>query len=224
VGQVPTGDKDPFGLRRAALGVLRILSEKPEAAALDLRKLLDEAVAGFPAGRLEPNTAADVHLFMLDRLRSMLRDKGYDANEIEAVLADTPTHVQAVWMRIEAVKAFRAMPEAESLASANKRIRNILRKSGSAERVAPDLLTQAEEKRLHDSMQELRPRVEGHMQRQDFTAALKALSGIRDDVDAFFDKVLVNAEDEAIRMNRLALLTQLGELMNRVADISKLAT
>jgi glycyl-tRNA synthetase beta chain len=223
VGQQPTGDKDPFGLRRAALGVLRILSEKPEAAALDLRKLLDEAMTGFPAGRLEPNTAADVHLFMLDRLRSMLRDKGYDANEIEAVLADTPTHVQAVWTRIDAVKAFRAMPEAESLASANKRIRNILRKSGSGERVAPELLAQSEERRLHDSMQELRPRVEGHMQRHDYTAALKALSGIRDDVDAFFDKVLVNAEDDAIRMNRLALLTQLGELMNRVADISKLA-
>jgi glycyl-tRNA synthetase beta chain len=223
VGQVPTGDKDPFGLRRAALGVLRILSEKPEAAALDLRKLLDEAVGGFPAGKLEPNTAADVHLFMLDRLRSMLRDKGYDANEIEAVLADTPTRIQQVWARIVAVQAFRVMPEAESLASANKRIRNILRKSGSFERVSPELLAEAEEKRLHESMRELRPRVEGHMERHDYTAALKDLAGIRDHVDAFFDKVLVNAEDEAIRMNRLALLTQLGELMNRVADISKLA-
>jgi glycyl-tRNA synthetase beta chain len=223
VGQVPTGDKDPFGLRRAALGVLRILSEKPEAAALDLRKLLDEAVTGFPAGKLEPNTAADVHVFILERLRSMLRDKGYDANEIEAVLADLPTRMQLVWARIEAVKAFRGLPEAGSLASANKRIRNILRKSGSGERVAPELLGQAEEKRLHDSMQQLRPRVEGHLERQDFTAALKDLAGIRDDVDAFFDKVLVNAEDEAIRMNRLALLTQLAELMNRVADISKLA-
>ncbi len=223
VGQAPTGDKDPFGLRRAALGVLRILSEKPETAALDLRKLLDEAAAGFPAGKLEDGTAADVHLFMLDRMRSMLRDKGYDANEIEAVLADTPTCIQAVWTRIEAVKAFRGLPEAGSLAAANKRIRNILRKSGSGERVAPALLGQPEEKRLHDAMQDLRPRVEEHMKRQDFSAALKALSGIRDDVDAFFDKVLVNAEDEAIRANRLALLTQLAELMNRVADISKLA-
>jgi len=223
VGQVPTGDKDPFGLRRAALGVLRILSEKPEAAGLDLRKLLDEAVGGFPAGKLEPDTAADVHLFMLDRLRSMLREKGYDANEIEAVLADTPTRVQLVWTRIEAVRAFRVLPEADSLASANKRIRNILRKSGSGERVAPALLAQDEEKRLHEAMQQLRPRVEGHMERQDYASALKDLAGIRDTVDAFFDKVLVNAEDEAVRMNRLALLTQLAELMNRVADISKLA-
>jgi glycyl-tRNA synthetase beta chain len=223
VGQQPSGDKDPFGLRRAALGVLRILSEKPEAHALDLGHLLAEAAGGFPAGKLAPDTAAGVHGFMLDRLRSMLRDKGYDANEVEAVLADDPTEVHRVWTRIEAVKAFRELPEAQSLAAANKRIRNILRKSGTAERVAPDLLAQEEEKRLHASMESLAPRVAGHLERQDFTAALKDLAGIRDDVDAFFDKVLVNADDERLRMNRLALLTRLGALMNRVADISKLA-
>jgi glycyl-tRNA synthetase beta chain len=223
VGQQPSGDKDPFGLRRAALGVLRILSEKPEAHALDLGRLLAESVGGFAPGKLAPDTAAGVHGFMLDRLRSMLRDKGYDANEVEAVLADDPTEVHRVWTRIEAVKAFRELPEAQSLAAANKRIRNILRKSGTAEQVAPDLLAQDEEKRLHASMESLAPRVAGHLERQDFTAALKDLAGIRDDVDAFFDKVLVNAEDERLRMNRLALLTRLGALMNRVADISKLA-
>ncbi len=223
VGQQPTGDKDPFGLRRSALGVLRILSEKSEAAALDLRKLLDEAVAGFPPGILAADTAAAVHLFMLDRLRSMLRDKGYDAHEIEAVLADNPTSIHRVWARIEAVKAFRALPEADALASANKRIQNILRKSGNGQRVSPELFAQDEEKKLHASMQSLSPRVEQHMERHDFTAALKDLAGIRGDVDAFFDKVLVNAEDERLRGNRLGLLTQLGTLMNRVADISKLA-
>lgn len=223
VGQQPTGDKDPFGLRRAALGVLRILSEKTEAAALDLRKLLDETASGFSGSRLAPDTAAAVHAFMLDRLRSMLRDKGYDANEIEAVLADNPTGIQSVWTRIEAVKAFRELPEAESLASANKRIQNILRKSGGGDRVSPELLAQDEEKKLHASLQALSPRVERHLERQDFAAALKDLAGIRHDVDAFFDKVLVNVEDEKIRSNRLALLTQLGTLMNRVADISKLA-
>jgi len=223
VGQQPTGDKDPFALRRAALGVLRILSEKPEAASLDLRKLLDEAAGGFAPGRIAPDTAAQVHAFMLDRLRSLLRDKGYDANEIESVLADNPTSIHRVWTRIEAVRAFRALPEAESLASANKRIQNILRKSGSGERVTPELLAQDEERRLHSSLQALAPRVEQHMERQDFTAALKELAGVRADVDAFFDKVLVNAEDEKLRANRLALLTQLGTLMNRVADISKLA-
>jgi glycyl-tRNA synthetase beta chain len=223
VGQQPTGDKDPFGLRRSALGVLRILSEKPEAAGLDLRKLLDEAAGGFPAGKIAPDTAAAVHLFMLDRLRSMLRDKGYDANEIEAVLADDPTAIQRVWTRIEAVKAFRELPEAGSLAAANKRIQNILKKSGNGERVTPELLAQDEERRLHAALQALSPRVEQHLERQDFTAALKDLAGIRNDVDAFFDKVLVNADDEKVRANRLGLLTQLGTLMNRVADISKLA-
>ena len=222
-GQQPTGDKDPFGLRRAALGVLRILSEKPEARALDLRKVLDEAAAGFGAGKIAPDTPAQVHAFMLDRLRSLLRDKGYDANEIESVLADHPTSIHRVWTRIEAVRAFRALPEAESLASANKRIQNILRKSGSGERVTPELLSQDEERKLHSSLQALAPRVEQHMERQDFTAALKELAGVRAEVDAFFDKVLVNAEDEKLRMNRLALLTELGTLMNRVADISKLA-
>ncbi|HUJ01205.1 MAG TPA: glycine--tRNA ligase subunit beta [Usitatibacter sp.] len=223
VGQQPTGDKDPFGLRRAALGVLRILSEKPEAFALDLGRLLAEAVGGFPPGKLAPQTAGEVHAFMLDRLRSMLREKGYDANEIEAVLADDPTSIHRVWTRIEAVKAFRSMPEADSLASANKRIRNILRKSGMAERVEPSLLAEDEEKRLHASIESLAPRVAERLERQDFAGALKDLAGIRDTVDAFFDKVLVNAEDEKLRRNRLALLTRLAALMNRVADISKLA-
>src|SRR5476649_1612544 len=125
---------------------------------------------------------------MLDRLRSLLRDKGYDANEIEAVLADNPTRVNLVWARIEAVKAFRALPEAEALAAANKRIRNILRKAGNAGRVDAALLREAEEKTLHDSMQALAPRVEQDLQRGDFAAALKDLAGIRADVDAFFER------------------------------------
>jgi glycyl-tRNA synthetase beta chain len=223
IGQQPTGDKDPFGLRRAALGVLRILSEKTETASLDLGRLLDEAVAGFAPGKLASGTREAVHLFTLDRLRSLLRDKGYDANEIEAVLADGPTRIGLVWRRIEAVKAFRALPEAEALAAANKRIQNILRKSGSGDRVDAALLQEPEEKKLHESLQTLAPRVEQDLQRGDFTAALKDLAGIRADVDAFFEKVLVNAEDEKLRANRLALLTELGLLMNRVADISKLA-
>ena len=223
VGQQPTGDKDPFGLRRAALGALRILSEKPEASTLDLGRLLAEAVAGFAPGKLAPDTASAVHGFMLDRLRSMLRDKGYDANEVEAVLADNPTSIHRVWTRIEAVKSFRELPEAAALAAANKRIQNILKKSGTAQHVEAQLLQQEEEMRLAGAMRSLAPVIEGHMSASNFTAALKELAGLRGDVDAFFDKVLVNAEDEGLRRNRLALLTQLGALMNRVADISKLA-
>jgi glycyl-tRNA synthetase beta chain len=224
VGQQPTGDKDPFGLRRAALGVLRILSEKPEAAALDLRELLDEAFSGFVAGKLAADTPQAVHGFMLDRLRSMLREKGYDANEIEAVLADEPTQVRRVWDRVAAVREFRAMPEAEALAAANKRIQNILRKSGTATAVDASLLELAEEKNLHRSLASVTALVTAKFEAQDFTGALQGLAAMRSDVDAFFDKVLVNAEDARVRANRLGLLTQLGLVMNKVADISKLSS
>jgi glycyl-tRNA synthetase beta chain len=223
VGQQPTGDKDPFGLRRAALGVLRILSEKPEAQSLDLGALLAEALGGFPAGRLAPDTAAGVHGFMLDRLRSMMREKGYEANEIEAVLAENPTRVADAWRRIEAVRAFRTLPEAEALAAANKRIRNILRKSGTSEAIDTALFELAEEKSLHRSLEDVDALVGGKFAQGDYVGSLTALASVRSDVDAFFDKVLVNAEDERVRANRLALLTRLARVMNQVADISRLS-
>ncbi len=223
VGQQPTGDKDPFGLRRAALGVLRILSEKTEAASLDLGRLLDEAASGFRAGALAPDTKAGVHLFMLDRLRSMLRDKGYDANEIEAVLAGEPTNVSDTWKRIEAVRAFRALPEAAALAAANKRIKNILRKSGTSDAVNYALLTLPEERNLHRSFTDTEALVMPAFEAGRFDDALKSLAGMRDDVDAFFDKVLVNAEDPKVRDARLAFLQQISNLMNVVADISRLS-
>jgi glycyl-tRNA synthetase beta chain len=223
IGQQPTGDKDPFGLRRAALGVLRILSEKAEAAGLDLGQLLAEAVAGFPAGKLAPDTATAVHAFMLDRLRSMLRDKGYDANEIEAVLADNPTGIQRVWTRIEAVKAFRQLPEAGALAAANKRIQNILRKSGEPGPVNYELLKLPEEMSLRRSFNAAEALVIPAYEKGQFDVALKSLAGLRGDVDAFFEKVLVNAEDPRLRESRLGFLKELADLMNKVADISKLA-
>jgi glycyl-tRNA synthetase beta chain len=221
VGQQPTGDKDPFGLRRAALGALRILSEKPETAGLDLRTLLDDAVAGFEPGKVAPDTAAGVHGFMLDRLRSMLRDKGYDANEIEAVLAGAPTNVHRVWARIEAVKAFRKLPEAEALAAANKRIQNILRKSDAFG--APDfaLLEQPEERKLLAALGALR--IDDKFAAADYAGALSELATVKEAVDAFFDKVLVNAEDPKLRAARLGVLAKLGAAMNKVADISKLS-
>jgi glycyl-tRNA synthetase beta chain len=223
VGQQPTGDKDPFGLRRAALGVLRILSEKPEAQSLDLGQLLAEAVAGFPAGKLAADTAGGVHGFMLDRLRSMMREKGYDANEIEAVLAENPTRVSDAWRRIEAVKAFRRLPEAEALSAANKRIRNILRKSGTSEAIEAALFELPEEKSLHRSLTDVDALVTRKFAQGDYVGSLTALASVRSDVDAFFDKVLVNAEDERVRANRLALLTRLARVMNQVADISRLS-
>jgi glycyl-tRNA synthetase beta chain len=224
VGQQPTGDKDPFGLRRAALGVLRILSEKPEASGLDLRRLLDETAAGFGASKVAPDSTGAVHLFMLDRLRSMLREKGYDANEIEAVLADNPTRIQEVWRRIDAVKAFRSLPEAEALAAANKRIQNILRKSGNGSAVDVALLVLPEEKELHRSLTATISLLTPALESGQFDVFLKGISKLRGPVDAFFEKVLVNAEDERLRSTRLGLLNDLGTFMNRVADISKLAS
>jgi glycyl-tRNA synthetase beta chain len=224
VGQQPTGDKDPFGLRRAALGVLRILGEKPETESLDLRNLLDIAVSGFPSGKLTPDTASGVHAFMLDRLRSLLREKGYDANEIEAVLADSPSRINEVWKRIEAVKAFRSLPEAEALAAANKRVQNILRKSGTSDAVETSLLQLPEEKALHRSLIDLDSIVTAKFAQGDFAGSLSALASVRAEVDAFFDKVLVNAEDPRLRQTRLGILTKLGLVMNKVADISKLSS
>ena len=225
VGQQPTGDKDPFGLRRAALGVLRILGEKAETEALDLRNLLDIAVSGFPPAKLAADTAAQVHAFMLDRLRSLLRDAAYDANEIEAVLADTPGRINEVWKRIEAVKAFRALPEAEALAAANKRIRNILRKSAAPDAAVDFTLLQLpEERKLRQSLSAVTTLVNERFAASDFAGTLTALAGVRSDVDAFFEKILVNADDPKLRAARLGLLGELGTVMNKVADISKLSS
>ena len=224
IGAQPTGDKDPFGLRRAALGALRILSEKPEAAALDLRRLLDEAAAGFAPGKLAEGTVEGVHGFMLERLRSALRDKGFEANEIEAVLAEQPTVIRQVWDRIAAVRAFRALPEAEALAAANKRIQNILRKSPPSAAVAHAKLEAPEEKRLEESLTAVALIVTRKFQERDYQGTLTALASLRSDVDSFFDKVLVNAEDPGLRAARLDLLARLGATMNKVADISKLSS
>lgn len=225
VGQQPTGDKDPFGLRRAALGVLRILGEKSETEALDLRNLLDIAVSGFPPGKLAADTAAQVHAFMLDRLRSLLREGGYDANEVEAVLAEAPGRINEVWKRIEAVKAFRSLPEAEALAAANKRIQNILRKSAASDTAVDFTLLQLpEERKLRQSLSAVTTLVNERFAASDFAGTLTALASVRSDVDAFFEKVLVNADDPKLRAARLGLLGQLGAVMNKVADISKLSS
>jgi glycyl-tRNA synthetase beta chain len=222
IGLVPTGDRDPYGLRRAALGVLRILAE--HALPLDCVELLGLARAGYGATKLAAETVEQLHDFMLDRLRSYLRDQDFAADEIESVVGQRPTRIDRVVPRLEAVRAFRKLPEAESLAAANKRIRNILRRAGAVPS-QPDagLLRDAAERALFASVQQLAPATRADVERQAYTEALKLLAGARADVDRFFDEVLVMAEDAALRDNRLALLAQLDELMNQVADISKLA-
>jgi glycyl-tRNA synthetase beta chain len=222
LGLVPTGDKDPFGLRRHALGVLRILSER--ALPLDLVELLQVAKLSFPPGVLADSVAVDLHGFMLDRLRGYLRERGFGADEIEAVVGQNPTRIDLVVPRLKAVQAFRALPEAEALASANKRIRNILKKT-TVEQSEPDpaLLAESAEKSLHAATSRLMPSVRSLVQNEDYTEALRVLAGVRKEVDTFFDEVMVMTDEPLVRNNRLALLSQLEALMNQVADISRLA-
>jgi len=222
IGLVPTGDKDPFGLRRAALGTVRILVE--HSLPLDCVELLGVARAGYGAAKLAEDTVERLHEFVLERLRSYLRDRGFGADEIESVVGQRPDRLDRVVPRLEAVRAFRKLPEAESLAAANKRIRNILRKAGTVPS-QPDagLLRDAAERALFEAVQKLAPATRADVERQAYADALKLLAGARADVDRFFDEVLVMAEDAALRDNRLALLAQLDALMNQVADISKLA-
>jgi glycyl-tRNA synthetase beta chain len=225
IGQVPTGDKDPFGLRRAALGVLRILLETP--LPLDLRGLIEDAGRGYKAGTLAGGFADALHEFMLDRLRGYLREngekRGHSQEAIEAVLALKPARIDLVVPKLEAVRRFVALPEATALAAANKRIVNILKKAEGV-RGEPDVLLFQEnaEKQLFEQMNRIAPLVRSHLAGEDYTQALKALAGLRAAVDTFFDQVLVMAEEPLTRENRLALLAQLASLMNQVADISKL--
>jgi len=225
IGQIPTGDKDPFGLRRAALGVLRILMESP--LALDLGELIADAQAGFAAGVLsQPVTEPLLDFlldFLLDRLRGLLRDAGYAQDVIESVLAQRPTRVDLVPARLAAVRAFLALPEALALAAANKRIGNILKKAeGELPQPTSALLSEDAEKALYARVQEIAPVVAGHVAAGAYAEALKALASVRAEVDHFFDKVMVNVDDSAVRANRLGLLKALFAQLNAVADISKL--
>jgi glycyl-tRNA synthetase beta chain len=224
IGSIPTGDRDPFGLRRAALGVLRILIEKRVAVPLpDLVALAFDAFGAVPAVKRD---VAPLLEFLLDRLRGHLREQGATPQQIEAVLAQNPARIDLVPDQLAAVQAFARLPEAEALSTANKRIVNILRKSGGEAAIAVDrsLLGSGAEHDLYIAFQRLEPAVEGHFAQGDYAAALKALAAAKPAVDRFFDDVMVMTDDPVVRANRLALLRGVAVTMNRVADISKLAT
>lgn len=225
IGQVPTGDKDPFGLRRAALGVLRILMETP--LPLDLAELIADAASGFPPGILAGNYATTLQEFMFERLRGLLRgdesEAGHEQNVVEAVLALKPTRIDLVPVKLSAVRAFLALPDAQALAAANKRIINILKKTEAVSGEADmELLQEPAEKELFAQVNAIAPRIRSLVASEDYEAALCALAGLRGAVDAFFDGVMVMVEEPLTRQNRLALLAQLAGLMNQVADISRL--
>jgi glycyl-tRNA synthetase beta chain len=223
IGAQPTGDKDPFGLRRHAIGVIRILAEQRLPVTLpDLVAAAFASFAGVPAVR---QAGVDVENFVYERLRGYLRDAGYTANQVESVLCQRPARIDLVPAQAAAVKAFSELPEAETLAAANKRIVNILRKAESEAALAIDRarLTDGAERDLYLAFQKLEPIVDERCAAGDFEGALLALATTKPAVDRFFDDVLVMAEDPAVRANRLALLRGVAQTMNRVADISKLA-
>ena len=223
IGLQPTGEKDPFALRRHALGVLRILVEKQ--LPVDLVELLRAAHAQFAAVPNVADATTAIYEFCLDRLRGLLRERGFAAAEIDAVLALNPTRLDDLVARLEAVREFALLAEAGSLAAANKRISNILKKSDAANSggVQTALLTETAEKALYAQLEQVAPRVQSQLAQRDYTGALSALAALREPVDTFFNDVMVNAEDPALRANRLALLGALHQQMNCVADISRLA-
>ena len=222
IGMKPTGDKDPFALRRAALGLLRIVRE--HSLTINLDELLAQAESALGDHVREPEARQQVKQFLMERLKVMLADEGVDGRLFEAVAAVKPATLPDLEARIQAVHDFLALPEAESLAAANKRIRNILKKSKDSipDQVDEKLLQEDAEQALFATLQEMEQTVTPLLAQKDYGAALKALAGLRETVDRFFDDVMVNVDDSALRTNRLALLKNLSGLFLQVADISLL--
>ena len=222
IGQLPTGDKDPFALRRHALGVIRMLIEAD--VPIDLDQLVAVAVPAF--GGLIVNPCTPLLVFIYERLAGNLREQGYTAQEVDAVLSLNPRRLSDVSARLAAVRAFAALPEAASLAAANKRVGNILKKVEGEVTAQVDaaLLKEPAEVALNAALADAKPRADAAFERGDYAASLQSLAALRTSVDAFFNTVMVNAEDPALRTNRLGLLATLHAAMNRVADLSKLAS
>ena len=217
IGQLPTGDKDPFALRRHALGVIRMLIEQDLPLELDW---LFEA-----ASVTDDKVATQLADFIYERLAGSLREQGYSALEVDAVVGLRPQRLGDIPKRLAAVRAFAALPEAASLAAANKRVGNILKKvsDGVTPSVAAALLKEPAEIALNAALGEVKPRADAAFDKGDYTASLQSLAALKTPVDAFFDQVMVNAEDVALRANRLGLLAILHQAMNRVADLSRLS-
>ena len=221
IGNLPTGDKDPFALRRHALGVVRMLADK--ALPLNVDALVRDA--GLAFGDKIQDASAALLDFIYERLAGSLREQGYSAQEVDAVLALRPQQLGEVSRRLAAVRAFAALPEAPALAAANKRIANILKKAPEVDaHVSALLLKEPAEIALHAAMGLVLPEAHKQFEAGDYTASLQTLAALRAPVDAFFDGVMVNAEEMDLRLNRQGLLKSLHVAMNRVADLSKLAS
>ena len=218
IGLIPTGDKDPYALRRAALGVLRMLMNSP----LSINDLLRTVAAQFPQDLLAADTVAEVADFMQARLAVLLQND-YAQDTVAAVLAQRPDRLDDLVDKLQAVESFKKLPEAAALSAANKRVQNLLKKADAQLGAAQENLLQEDaEHALFAATQALRPTVQAALAKHDFQAALTALAAVKPQVDAFFDNVMVMADDAAVKQNRLNLLNELSQLMNAVADISLL--
>jgi glycyl-tRNA synthetase beta chain len=222
IGKIPTGDKDPYGLRRAAISILRIMIEC--RLSLDIKQLLDKAQAAYPNNVLNTQTNDQVFDFLLERLRSYYQEQGFNFDSVDAVLACRPTSPLDIDQRIRGIETFRHLPDAVSLAVANKRIYNILKKSEDSFSSEPDptYFDHATERRLYDEMDIVNEKITPLIKQGDYQIALQHLASLRESVDGFFDDVLVMHEDRTIRTNRLAFLQKIRHLFLQVADISRL--
>jgi glycyl-tRNA synthetase beta chain len=234
-GEKPTGDKDPFALRRHALGVIRMLIERdlplsvPQLVALALKQFADApsvAATATATATATKTTAAELQGFLVDRLVGSLREQGSSAQEVDAVVSLRPARWGDIPRRLAAVRAFADLPEAAALAAANKRVGNILKKADDAVPGTVDTarLVEPAEAALADALADAVPVADAAFERGDYTASLQALAALKSPVDIFFESVMVNAEDPDLRRNRLALLARLHAAMNRVADLSRLAS
>ena len=221
IGNVPTGDKDPFALRRHTLGVIRMLIEKD--VAIDLASLVAVAKPAF--GEQITDASGALIEFIYDRLAGSLREQGFSTQAVDAVMALKPQRLSDVSKRLQAVRAFAELPESPALAAANKRIGNILKKAEGvvSDVISRELLQESAEQALYAAMQRCLPESSAQFAKEDLSASLQTLAALREPVDAFFNDVMVNADDPALKANRLALLQSLHQAMNRVADLSRLA-
>ena len=219
IGLIPTGDKDPYALRRAALGILRMLMQY----GLDVNELIQTTFDSFPKGLLNEKTPSETADFMQARLAVLLQND-YPQDIVAAVLAKQPRRLDDLTAKLQAVAAFKQLPEAAALAAANKRVQNLLKKADAAlGEVDESLLQQDEEKALYAAAQGLQPKIAAAVAEGNFQTALSELASVKPQVDAFFDGVMVMAEDSAVKQNRLNLLNRLAEQMNAVADIALLS-
>jgi glycyl-tRNA synthetase beta chain len=223
IGLIPTGDKDPFALRRHALGVIRMAIEK--GLQLDILQALQQASELFTNHPDFKDPSEALFGFILDRLRGYLRDQGYSAGEVESVISQRPSKLTDLIKRLEAVRVFSHMEQAESLAAANKRISNILKKNEQTTNhpFNESLLIEPAEIALASKVKSIAPQSQAAFENGDFEQSLALLASLRAEVDAFFLDVMVMDKNEALKNNRIALLTWMHGLMNRVADISQLA-